>query len=123
VIENLRDVAATKAARKAGEIHAPSFISIAGHVYLFGKDVSAVRLIVRTHAGGYCYLCGKFCADWDGDLEHLKSGRFFQRCFCFGRTLADGTICSNLGWAHSTRSVHPCHRDKHNREVHLRTLK
>lgn len=118
MVENQKDVAATKAARKAGEItDRDSWISIAGHIYLAGQDRSDLREKVYLAARYICALCKKFCPAWDGNLEHIRSGRPMVRCDCFGRRLADGTICTNVQWSHGMFSIHPCHRDKHNREI------
>lgn len=118
MIENRKDVAATKAARKAGEIHAPSWISIAGHCYLVdADDKRRVRVAVMMEAKFVCALCKTYCSACDGDVDHVRSGRPLVRCWCFGRTLADGTVCTNLRWIHGMFSLKPCHRDRHNREV------
>lgn len=118
MIENKKDREATKAARKAGEIHAPSWISYAGHVYLEGRDCGELRARVMHDAVNKCYICGEYCPSWDGDLEHFKSGRPVVRCWCYHRRLTTGEICTNVGWVHSMFSrSHACHRKKHNREV------
>lgn len=118
MIENQKDKEATKAARKAKEIHAPSWISIAGHVYLENPvDTHALREVVIHTARSKCAICGEYCPPWDGDVDHVKSGRPFQRCWCHFRPLADGTICTNVQWVHGMFSTEPCHRNKHNREV------
>ena len=116
-IENKKDRDVTKAARKAGEIHAPSWISYAGHVYLENsEDKGALRLLVALRAGYKCALCGEYCPMWDGDLDHIKSGRPVVRCWCYFRLLPNGDICTNLRWVHSMFSTKPCHRKRHNRE-------
>lgn len=118
MIENLKDIDATKAARKAKEIHAPSWISNAGHVYLLdGRDTRELRDTVMLHAKFTCAICGERCPRWDGDLDHIRSGRPLVRCWCFFRPLADGTICTNVRWIHGMTSMKPCHRNRHNREV------
>jgi hypothetical protein len=122
VIENKPDREATKAARKAREIHSPSWISYAGHVYLESAlDKKALRDQVMRQAKYICALCGEYCPSWDGDLDHIKSGRPVVRCWCFFRPLPDGTICTNARWVHSMFSVKPCHRNRHNREVKWRS--
>lgn len=118
MIENHKDVAATKAARKAKIIRAPSWISVAGHLYLeHPDDKRRARLEVQLEAKFTCALCKTYCSACDGDVDHVKSGRPLVRCWCFGRTLADGTVCTNLRWIHGMFSLKPCHRDRHNREV------
>lgn len=118
MIENQKDVAATKLARKEKRIHAPSWISIAGHVYLEdADDKRRVRIAVMLEAKFICALCQKYCSACDGDVDHVRSGRPVVRCWCFGQTLADGTACTNLRWVHGMFSVHPCHRNRHNREI------
>lgn len=123
MIQNQKDRDATKAARKAKEIHAPSWISIAGHVYLEdADDKRRVRMAVMLEAKFICALCHKYCSASDGDVDHVKSGRPVVRCWCFGRMLVDGTVCRNLRWVHGMFSVHPCHRQRHNREVKLKWI-
>lgn len=118
MIENQKDPVATKAARKAGEISdRNSWISFAGHIYLAGQDRGRLREHVYIDARMICALCKTFCPNWDGNLEHIRSGRPLVRCDCFHRTLADGTVCTNVQWTHGMRSVKPCHRAKHNREI------
>lgn len=118
MIENALDKAATKAARKAKEIHAPSWISNAGHVYLESHiDKHNLRVRVTAASGYHCAICKQFCANWDGDLDHIRSGRPAARCWCWFRILADGSLCTNVQWVHGMFSSKPCHRDKHNREV------
>lgn len=118
MIENHKDIAATKLARKRKEIHAPSWISIAGHVYLgHSDDKRRARIAVMLEANFICAICHNYCSVCDGDVDHVLSGRPVVRCWCFGRTLADGTVCRNLRWVHGMFSVHPCHRVRHNREI------
>lgn len=124
MIENQIDRTATKAARKAGEISdRNSFITIAGHIYLAGQDRSELRSKVHLEAKSRCALCGGYCPLWDGNLEHIRSGRPYARCDCFNRTLANGTICLNVRWAHGMASIHSCHRKRHNREPQFRWIK
>ncbi len=118
MIENKIDKEATKLARKRHEIRAPSWISIAGHVYLENaEDKKALRLIVSSYARFHCAICKSPCPIWDGDLDHIKGGRPLTRCWCFHQELPDGRVCTNLRWVHGMWSSKPCHRDKHNREV------
>jgi hypothetical protein len=117
LISNQKDRDATKAARRAHEIHAPSWISNAGHVYLAGQDRSHLRDRVADAANLICAICKKACPKYDGNLEHIRSGRPLVRCDCFGQRLADGTVCTNIQWTHGMFSIHPCHRNKHNREI------
>lgn len=118
MIENHKDKAATKIARKTGEIHAPSWISIAGHVYLeSGEDLRHLRMEVYCEQDFSCAICKKGLMISDMDLEHIRGGRPLVRCSCFNRKLADGSICTNVQGVHGMFSIHPCHRNKHNREV------
>lgn len=123
MIENHKDKVATKLARKAGEIHAPSWISIAGHVYLeFGEDLRELRLTLLLHQKHACAICKEYLSPNDMDLEHKRGGRPLVRCDCFFRRLADGTVCTNVQVVHGMFSTRPCHRKKHNREVQLKWL-
>jgi hypothetical protein len=118
MIENKKDPEATRLARKAGEIHAPSWISFAGHVYLENSaDKQALRLTVMACHRCVCAICKEYCGWFDGDLDHIRGGRKFARCWCFLRRLSDGTKCTNVQWVHGMFSAKPCHRQKHNREV------
>lgn len=118
MLENHKDKIATKLARKAKEIHAPSWISFAGHLYLEdATDKRKARDAVMEREKLICALCRKYCSASDGDVDHIKSGRPLVRCWCYGRTLADGTVCRNLRWVHGMFSIHPCHRNRHSREI------
>jgi len=118
VIENHKDKVATKLARKAKQIHAPSWISIAGHVYLeSGDDLRALRMHLLEHQKNKCAICKEPLQAWDMDLEHIKGGNEYARCDCFFRRLADGTVHTNVQVVHGMASIRPCHRNKHNREV------
>lgn len=118
MIENRRDREATKRARKAKQIQDPrSYINIAGHIYLRGRDRSAVRELVKEDAKGICAICKTKVQDWDADMDHIRGKRKHERCDCYGRQLPDGTTCTNLQWVHGMFSRMPCHRRKHGREI------
>lgn len=118
MIEHKPDKVATKAARKAKVlIDRGSYISYAGHLYLRGQDRGIARHNTAFAAKYICAICGTECPIWDGDYEHIKSGRPVARCDCNGRILPDGTICTNVQWVHGMFSRKSCHRKKHNREV------
>lgn len=124
MIENHKDVVATKLARKAKQIHAPSWISIAGHVYLeSGEDLGPLRELVLHQQKNRCAICKQFLALSDMDLEHIRGGRPLVRCSCFFHRLADGTVCTNVQAVHGMASVKSCHRKKHNREVQLKWIR
>jgi hypothetical protein len=123
VIENHPDKAATKLARKAKEIHAPSWISIAGHVYLESAlDLGPLRESVLRFQKNQCAICKKYLLMSDMDLEHIQGGRPLARCACFFRRLADGSVHTNVQAVHGMFSKEPCHRKKHNREVMLKWI-
>lgn len=120
MIENHKDKAATKLARKTGEIHAPSWISIAGHVYLeCGEDLRRLRWEVLRSQQHKCAICEEYLAEWDMDLDHIQGGRPLARCDCFNRFIGglDGAVHTNVQAIHGMFSKRPCHRNKHNREV------
>jgi hypothetical protein len=118
MIENKKDREATKALRREGKIvEYGSYVSYAGHLYLTGKDRSALRQRVMQEAHNKCAICGEPCPGWDGDLEHIVGGRPVARCDCFNQQLANGKIHTNVQWVHGMFSrSHACHRNKHNRE-------
>ena len=117
MIENKKDAEATKAARKAHIINAPSWISIAGHVYLeSAEDKRVLRLNLMAAQRNICAICNTYCSSADGDLDHIKSGRPVARCWCYFQTLANGKLCTNVRFIHGMFSTKPCHRDRHNRE-------
>ena len=117
MISNHVDKAATKAARKAKEIHAPSWVSIAGHVYLeCGDDLRPLRWKLLRAQKFKCAICGEFLAEWDMDLDHIQGGSALARCECYNRRLADGSLHTNVQAVHGMFSTRPCHRLKHNRE-------
>jgi len=118
MIANQKDKQATKAAwKRADFLDQRSYITMAGHVFLFGQDVSQMRVQVALDAMFKCAICGEYASLYFGNLEHIASGRKMNRCFCYKRTLADGTVHTNLRWTHGMFSHYSCHRDIHNREV------
>jgi hypothetical protein len=122
MIENKEDKALTREYRKRKVFLSPnSWISIAGHVYLAGKDASARRAEV-FEAEPFCALCKRLLRAGQGDLEHIRGGRPIARCWCYHQKLADGTFCTNVRRTHGMFDQEPCHRQKHNREVHLKRL-
>lgn len=119
MIENHKDVEATKAARRAGEISDPrSYISIAGHIYLRGQDRSRLRELVYVDAKGFCAVCRAFRHRSQGDMDHIQGGRKHIRCDCWDRKLANGAICRNVRWICSIRLYERgCHAKKHHRTI------
>jgi hypothetical protein len=121
MIENKKDPGATKQARRSGEIIDPrSYVSIAGHIYLRGKDRSRQReLVFAMSPDLLCKICGKRVRSGDGDYDHIRGGSPHHRCDCYARILADGSYCTNVRLVHSMFSKEPCHRQKHGRELHF----
>lgn len=118
MIDNQKDPKATKLLRSRKEfLDGDSWISFAGHVYKRGQDRSLLRVVVAIEAQFQCAICGEPCPLFDGDLEHVKGGTKIARCDCFHTELAEGSKHTNVQWVHSMRSIHPCHRNKHNREI------
>lgn len=78
-----------------------SFISIDGHRYLKGVDVSERRAKVFERSGFKCKSCGAPVTAESGELDHKKGG-LMRRCDCFHNLQV---LCK------------PCHRAKH---VHTR---
>jgi hypothetical protein len=114
-LENRCDAEATK---QAGFKDKESWVSLAGHQYLFGEDKVAIRAVVFRDATGLCCFCGRYVAEDYGDLEHRRAGRKLVRCDCYGTLLADGSICTDLRWSHGMGDfANACHRKRHNREV------
>lgn len=115
MIENHKDVLATKAARKSKRFQDPrSWISIAGHVYLRGRDRSALREKVfakQTH----CALCYKRLAFGEGDMDHIRGKRKLARCDCWRTKLADGSRHTNVQRVCSMFAPGSCHAEKHHR--------
>jgi len=115
-IENKRDREATKAARKAGTIHAPSWLSYAGHVYLRGPDASAMREKVFAKQRR-CQICWAMPSDELSELDHVRGGTKVRRCWCWRQRLSDGTRCTNLQRVCGRFSSGNCHQKKHHREI------
>jgi hypothetical protein len=77
-----------------------SFVSLAGHDYLFGRDVEPRRREVFERECGRCWNCGAYYG-WDyGHLEHIQGGYGPQRCWC----------AHNLRWG-----CPKCHMKHHGR--------
>lgn len=115
-IENKKDREATKAARKAGLIHAPSWISYAGHIYLVGQDRSALRARLFAKQKR-CQICKARLAAGAGEMDHIKGSTHVSRCDCYHRRLADGTIHTNVQRIHGRFSIENCHEKKHRRDL------
>lgn len=82
-------------------LNSKSYVSFAGHEYLFGEDVSLRRAEIFKRDKGKCYRCGAYYG-WDyGHMDHVEGGLGPQRCDC----------PHNLQWA-----CPKCHSKKHNRE-------
>src|SRR5277367_2720927 len=120
MLENHKDKEATKA---AGFQDKRSWISIAGHQYLRGKDRSALRHAVFDFFKGKCCICGRATGEDNGDMEHEVGGRPLARCDCFHTRLANGVHHTNVRWICGMFGLSPCHRKKHNREPQLKWLK
>lgn len=115
-IENKKDRAATKAARRAGKIHAPSFISYAGHVYLTGEDRSELRARLFAKQKR-CQICKDPLADGEGEMDHKAGGTPVARCDCYFRRLADGRVHTNVQRVCGRFSQNNCHNKKHHRDL------
>jgi hypothetical protein len=115
MIEHQKDKARTKELWQQKVFQSRySYVSISGHMYLSGVDVSYLRDRVFADEDK-CAICGKKLALGQGDLEHEKGGRGPQRCDCYHTTLADGTVHTNVRRTHSMWDVENCHRLKHHR--------
>lgn len=85
MLENRRDEAATKA---AGFHSKKSFISFAGHQYLYGlEDHTMRRVQIFTRAGAICEGCKiPHYVNWDiGEWHHTQKTKGGRRC--------DGMCC------------------------------
>jgi len=117
VLDFSKDIAATKA-RKFNHRH--SYVNIAGHQYLRGKDKDALAEKVYADAKGLCCVCGCWRDRSKVDLEHENGGSKHRRCDCYHTMLADGTLHTNvriictMDPAKGIQSR--CHIDKHGRE-------
>jgi hypothetical protein len=67
-------------------------------VYLFGDDVTALRVQIFHAAHGLCWKCGQWVGWFDGEMHHRKGGLGRQRCYCI----------ENQAW-----SCAGCHRPEH----------
>lgn len=115
MIENYKDILATKAAWKAKCFRdRRSWISIAGHVYLRGQDCSALRVKVFS-AQGRCQICHEPLADGEGDMDHIEGKRKLARCDCWRIKLADGSRHTNVQRVCSMFAPGSCHAEKHHR--------
>lgn len=81
------------------------------YIRLHGADKTAQRERLYLAWDGNCAICGKPVRGGDEDLEHNWS---------LGRGGDDSD--ANLRFTHGMKSEEPCHRDKTNREIHLRTI-
>lgn len=95
MLENRRDRAATDSRNFQD---ARSYVSLAGHDYLFGRDVEARRREIFERDAGRCWRCGAYYGWNYGHLYHIQGGRGPQRCWCI----------HNLRW-----SCPKCHRERH----------
>ena len=121
MLENQTDLERTKLARRHKVLHdRRSRYTLAGHVFLYGRDKELIRAAVfrdNINRGGKCDICGKQLAHWDGDLEHKNGGRKNARCDCYHQVLNDGNICSNLQRSCSMFARGSCHAKKHGRII------
>ena len=119
MLQNKTDSERTKAARKAKVfVDRRSKYTLAGHVFLAGHDRSAQREKVfqdNYSCGGKCAECGTQLLPGEGDYEHLRGGRKFERCDCFHQVLNDGTVCTNVRRTCSMFVKDSCHARKHGR--------
>src|SRR5262245_40822994 len=106
MLRNRRDEDATKA---MGFKDKKSFVSMAGHEYLFGRDTETRRKEVFEDARGRCWHCGAYYGWYYGEMDHIRSGYGPQRCWCFTKSR-----CVNLRW-----SCPKCHRERHGRYPRL----
>lgn len=121
VIENKKDLARTRYARRHGEFEDPrSYYNIAGHVFLRGVDRSQRRRQVFEFFKMICQVCGKHVKWHEADYDHMIGGSKHRRCDCWNTLLADGSLHSNVQLVHGMFSKEPCHRRKHHRVILLK---
>jgi len=118
MLANRRDHQATFLARKSKKFEdSRSYITNAGHEYLFGIDLKRRRAQVFRDANNTCQICGKHLPGWHGDLEHIEGKIKQKRCSCYNTVLADGTIHTNLrrSCKMTDQGGLSCHALKHGR--------
>lgn len=85
-IENMRDNERTRQAYESGELRHPkkeSYISNAGHYYLFGPiDCGKRWHEIYERDAGRCQKCGKWVSKGKAELSHKQGGLGPQRCWC-----------------------------------------
>jgi 5-methylcytosine-specific restriction protein A len=84
-LENRRDEERTTRFYRLGTFRDKkkrSYISNAGHYYLFGMDASRRREEIYERDGGCCQKCGRGIYIEYAQLSHKVGGNGPQRCWC-----------------------------------------
>lgn len=123
MLANQRDRDRTKATYIQGIFLDPrSYFSLAGHIYLRGRDRSNRRKEVFEASKGKCSECGKRCDEYQGDMHHIKGNTKHQRCDCLEQQLMDGTFHTNVAWIHGMEMKDSCHQKKDHRDLRFGPL-
>jgi hypothetical protein len=88
-----------EATAQAGFHSKASFISLDGHLVLYGADKKPIRLLIYQRDRGICRECGHTAGWFRGEWHHVANEHNnFRRCDC---PEGGEWVCG------------PCHRKKH----------